>query len=317
MTAFSLFTMIMGSFDLEAFSWCDQGAYSGGPGSVFILFQNDAAALLCFASLLLVIFDIRALKNGRDVPKIAAVVKFVASTASFFSFVLVYCIMLPKNGFDGVLVLDWRSGLWVNTISPLLCAISFAFVERKPKLGAGWTILGMLPLGIYAAVVLPLIKSSVITAVPYFFLDFAKQPAINSWSWCLGLLAFTYLIGLLFYLVRKGMGAYGDNKSKEKAQISGDSRTNDDKSVKVLRIVDGKKAPASLLSKDAYRESNRIYHISKHRSGNWQVKLAMSVKPIKLFSTQEGAINFAKELVKTQGGSIRIHSMAGKIRKDK
>ncbi|MCR4562467.1 MAG: DUF2188 domain-containing protein [Bacilli bacterium] len=59
----------------------------------------------------------------------------------------------------------------------------------------------------------------------------------------------------------------------------------------------------------------RTYHISKQSTGKWQVKLASGTKAIKLFDTQAEAIAFAKELVHTQGGSIRIHSLKGKIRK--
>jgi hypothetical protein len=65
-----------------------------------------------------------------------------------------------------------------------------------------------------------------------------------------------------------------------------------------------------------YMNRPRVYHISKQESGQWQVKLATGQKAIKLFSTQEEAINYAKGLVKTQGGSIRVHSLKGKMRKE-
>lgn len=62
--------------------------------------------------------------------------------------------------------------------------------------------------------------------------------------------------------------------------------------------------------------NQRVYHISRQKMvGKWQVKLATSNKVIKFFDTQYEAINFAKALVKTQGGSIRIHSVKGKMRK--
>lgn len=62
--------------------------------------------------------------------------------------------------------------------------------------------------------------------------------------------------------------------------------------------------------------NQRVYHISRQKLvGKWQVKLAGSDKVIKFFDTQLEAINFAKALVKTQGGSIRIHSVVGKMRK--
>lgn len=60
----------------------------------------------------------------------------------------------------------------------------------------------------------------------------------------------------------------------------------------------------------------RVYHISHHRTEpKWQVKLAGSVRAVKLFKTQKEAIDFAKDLVKSQGGSYLIHGVDGKIRK--
>ncbi len=66
-----------------------------------------------------------------------------------------------------------------------------------------------------------------------------------------------------------------------------------------------------------YKDGARTYHISKHvLSGTWQVKLANGEKAIKIFKTQKEAIDYAKGLVKTQGGSIRVHSKKGSIRKE-
>lgn len=65
-----------------------------------------------------------------------------------------------------------------------------------------------------------------------------------------------------------------------------------------------------------YGEGPRVYHISKQATtGQWQVRLATGKKAIRLFKTQASAITFAKGLVKTQGGSIRVHSKKGKLRK--
>ncbi|MCQ2793344.1 MAG: DUF2188 domain-containing protein [Bacilli bacterium] len=64
------------------------------------------------------------------------------------------------------------------------------------------------------------------------------------------------------------------------------------------------------------KSSGKVYHISQHPTENkWQVKLAKGEKALKLFDTQAEAIAYAKEISKNQGGSIRVHSMAGKIRK--
>ncbi len=64
------------------------------------------------------------------------------------------------------------------------------------------------------------------------------------------------------------------------------------------------------------KKSGKVYHISQHPTEDkWQVKLAKGEKAIKLFDTQLEAIEYAKELSKNQGGSIRLHARDGKIRK--
>ena len=47
----------------------------------------------------------------------------------------------------------------------------------------------------------------------------------------------------------------------------------------------------------------------------WQVKFAKGLKAIKLFKTQQEAIDFAKESAEKNGASIRLHGVNGKIRK--
>ena len=56
-------------------------------------------------------------------------------------------------------------------------------------------------------------------------------------------------------------------------------------------------------------------HISRRQDKMWQVKFAKGKRAIKIFNTQAEAIVFAKKLAKSQVGSIRIHSLKGRIRK--
>lgn len=74
---------------------------------------------------------------------------------------------------------------------------------------------------------------------------------------------------------------------------------------------------AKKANPNGYMNRPRIYHIAKQGdTGKWQVRLATGQKAIKLFDTQALAIEYAKGLVKTQGGSIRVHSLKGKMRKE-
>ncbi len=95
--------------------------------------------------------------------------------------------------------------------------------------------------------------------------------------------------------------------SKEKSKKTSTSIT-DENTKKVDNKVNN--------DKTAVKPSGKVYHISQHPSTNkWQVKLAKGEKALKLFDTQAEAINYAKEIAANQGGSIRVHSREGKIRK--
>lgn len=67
---------------------------------------------------------------------------------------------------------------------------------------------------------------------------------------------------------------------------------------------------------DAF-DSTAVYHVSQRKDLNrWQVKKNQTDDAIKLFDTQKEAIEYAEGLAKSQGGSIRVHGMDGKIRKN-
>lgn len=60
----------------------------------------------------------------------------------------------------------------------------------------------------------------------------------------------------------------------------------------------------------------RIYHISERKELNkWQIKFAGGERALKFFNTQTEAIAYAKELIAKNGGSYRVHSRSGKLRK--
>lgn len=64
--------------------------------------------------------------------------------------------------------------------------------------------------------------------------------------------------------------------------------------------------------------AGNCYHISYHNKKlkTWKVKGEEAGRALKVFNTQKEAIDYAKKLVAQKGGSIRIHSMVGRIRKD-
>ncbi|MDE7454269.1 MAG: DUF2188 domain-containing protein [Clostridia bacterium] len=63
------------------------------------------------------------------------------------------------------------------------------------------------------------------------------------------------------------------------------------------------------------RNGARYYHISLRDDDKWQVKLSKGDKAIRLFDKQSEAINYARELARSNHGHIVIHRANGKIRK--
>lgn len=314
MTSFATIVTIIGASGLPGAEWCVSEPYKGNVGAFFQLFSNDAGILLCLASLVMIIADVKVLAKGKKMTKWPVLFKLTATSASFFSFLLVYCVVLTRNGFSSSLLFDWRNNLWFNTVTPLLALISFLSVEYDPKIAYGWTVFSSAPIIAYLSIIVPLIDNGSIKQPPYFFLDGANFMRGSIVAWCIGLVLFAQLTATLLFLARKGLRRIILEGGLPASEITLEPKENgDEKYIKILRIVEGSKKPDS--PKEGSTEG-RIYHVSRHDGGKWQVKLASSIKPIKLFSTQDEAIDFAKGLVKSQGGSIRIHSLAGKIRKE-
>ena len=86
-------------------------------------------------------------------------------------------------------------------------------------------------------------------------------------------------------------------------------------SVNPEKKLQPRRRPAVTTPVPTGRPSPRVYHIAKHPSGQWSVKLASSDKVIKLLPTQAEAVAYAKALVESRGGSVRVHSVSGKMRK--
>lgn len=62
-----------------------------------------------------------------------------------------------------------------------------------------------------------------------------------------------------------------------------------------------------------------IYHVTKRENDGreWKVFIQGSDKVIKLFPTQQEALDYATQLAKNKndGSSVRLHGLDGKIRK--
>ena len=102
-------------------------------------------------------------------------------------------------------------------------------------------------------------------------------------------------------------------EEKKETDFKAEKQVKNENPLSVKMPTPKKSSPTPAPASDD--KENRVYHVGKQKSGKWQVKLANGEKAIRVFDTQKEAIDCAKELIKTQGGSYRIHSRQGKIRK--
>jgi hypothetical protein len=299
--------------------------YPMGAG-LFKFFTEDSNILLIVASLLMIGADVLSLVKKKPLGRFPVLFKFVATILVTTTFLVVACFLLPTSfAQQGWAMWSWPHMCFVHVVCPLLAFISFAFFETEPVFKKRY-ILALYPLGfvfVYG-ITMAILCSLPTTGVadPYGFLNVtAHEWWFIALAWLL-ILGGTYLAAFLLLLLR-GLGA----KGKAEAVLEKKSDSSADNDVEVIEDSEddeaeeeakeeNDEAEAQKTNPTGYMNRPRVYHIAKQPSGQWQVKLATGQKAIKLFITQEEAIAYAKGLVKTQGGSIRVHSLKGKMRKD-
>ena len=101
------------------------------------------------------------------------------------------------------------------------------------------------------------------------------------------------------------------NSSKHAEQKTASTVNSDE--IKTGATKTSAKAETVKTAKD---DDNKVYHISKRKEDKkWQVKAEGSSKALKLFFTQEEAIDYAKSVAGNQEGRIVIHKEDGGFRK--
>ena len=204
---------------------------------------------------------------------------------------------------------------WSNFIlhyfSPLMYIFIFLVCDNEKKFPIYLFPTGLTVLTIYTLYAVPLANiPGVWDGSPYVFIDLkvVKFFALLLIPLFFGLATvFSFLLWLfnrISYLIFTGEELKSQDKlTKEEKRIASKVEvTPEDERAVALALREGFKAP-------------RVYHISRRQDRKWQVKFAKGKRAIKLFNTQAEAIVFAKKLAKTQEGSIRIHSIGGRIRK--
>lgn len=131
------------------------GNMSNGGTGCFDYFTVDSNILAALCGLVLVPFNLKALKSGKDeIPKWALVLKFVGTVAVTLTMLVVILFLGPTQGY-GIMYAGVTFDLHLTC--PLLCIISFCFLERGIVLSKKQTLWGIVPTLVYGTVYLILV----------------------------------------------------------------------------------------------------------------------------------------------------------------
>lgn len=253
--------------------------------------------------------------NETSIPHIVYIFKLITAVCAMITFLTVvsylqYTVYADPN-IEKVYIIN---NIFHHYVSTLAFTCGFIFFELDKKYPFKLSFFGIIMLVVYMAYCVPFSNISACAswwgAAPYDFVVFHSD---KLWTLVIipiflvggvGLSMLLWLLNRIMYLI-----FIGEEVNKE-APVSEEEKeaekkvevTPEDENAVAKEITKGYKGP-------------RIYHISKREDKKWQVKFANGTRAIKLFPTQAEAIVFAKKLAKSQEGSIRVHSVKGRIRK--
>lgn len=313
----------------------------------FQFFTVISNILVAFAALLIIPFYLVSyLKNKNYLNSVVQTIKLITVVMITITFLMVIIFLAPATPDYG-----WfdRYQLFLHMLTPIVTMVSFIFLEYAFKLKFRYTFIPAIVVLAYGTFyIIYSLNAPIGTDVDWYGFLFKPgeriAPVHGEVTW-LNLIIFAaeslggaVVFGILFWLLNKIMNLIfigytieetneAPNEVVKEQEITEESEVNQPinesssdevvEEVKEEKPTQTKKNNKTNNGTAKYKDGARVYHIarSKFVSKHWQVKLAGGERAIKIFDTQAEAIAFAKELVKTQGGSIRIHSMKGQIRK--
>lgn len=316
---------------------------------IFQYFTVLSNVLVTLASFIGVILYIASIAKGKNLIKEGfQVFKLICVVCAAVTFTMVLVFLMPRDPSNDI----WYKGsqLFMHAIVPIASVASFILLEYMTKLRFRFffvPVIAALAYGAYYVIFAFTAPEGSMVDWYGFMFDVSNRIApvdaskfeFGTFFLFIGLsiggaLAFGFVIWLLNKIVHLIFMGYtinseGEEVSDEEVEelseepAAKESTSNDEVNEKEEKSSSKSTASKSKTSKSKvgapkkYKDGARVYHIarSKFVSRSWQVKLAGGEKAIKIFPTQAEAIDYAKKLVRSQGGSIRIHSMKGQLRK--
>lgn len=260
--------------------------------------------------------DVIARKNKElSISTFTYVLKLITATAALLTFLTVVCFLQYQPGLIDAKPTSnifWNN-IFHHYVSPIAFILGFILLDNDRKHCIKLAFFGPLLVVLYMSYSVPIciIKPALFEGAPYAFMDTSLFPA-----WAIPFIAIAFLIatfGISFVLWTLNRISFliftGEEISSEEIQ----SLTPEEAAT--VKVDEKEIKEVEKIVESTPYKGPKIYHISKREDKMWQVRFAKGKKAIKLFSTQAEAIVFAKKLAKSQGGSIRVHSLKGRIRK--
>lgn len=151
---------------------------------MFSFYTENSNFFTAFVCLLMALFQMRALLTGREIPHRIKRLKYIATCCLTMTFLTVVFLLAPYYKEEGgvVFLLTESSMLYHHLLNPLCAFVSFAFLEREPRL-SGWNVFcALIPTMLYGSIAVWANLQHIIVG-PYPFLMVCEQTTQESLEW--------------------------------------------------------------------------------------------------------------------------------------
>ncbi len=284
-----------------------------------------AASLMIWANI------VSFIKKKDTTPRLFFSMRFISAVMNLLTLLTVVFVL--RNSVETNILFGIESGgLFLHAICPALSIIQFVGFEIEPKAKFKKTfepfiVTALYAVGIIISVFVIKAKDGVEAAkafapYPFFLLspDLAGDDFIKNLITAFVVLGASYVLSVIIWLLNRMfhaifIGEAYQPVSSTNKKVTPKKTTTVNKGNMITSYV---KKKVAFNNEDATPTGGQVYHISYHdrRLKTWKVKSENAGRALKVFPTQKEAIDFANEQVKKNGGSIRVHSMMGQIRKE-
>jgi len=302
--------------------------------STYMNYSFFAAIITVFSCLAMVVANIISIKRGKDsTPRAFFNARFISAVVSTLTLALgIYFYVKKDLGFDPMKDYGWSL---LYFVVPALSLIEFVGTELEPEnkfhktfVPLGYTLFYSLAIIIVITIIATIVGGKMPENdwqkiyldemnkfIPHDFFRLHKnllltdQTVVGNAFVLLGFIAGSYAGAIVVWSLNRIVSSI----------VVGVSYHKEDENAPKMKdkLVARFKKSFSIHENDR-DDNSKVYHISyaNRAKKTWKVKGEGADRANKIFKNQKEAIEFATSLVKKNGGSIRIHSMTGRIRRD-